>query len=71
MARKRVTPAITEPTARGRPRRNARSTYASAPENRDVEEPLPEDQPMVAEEQPAPNPTPEQVLHQLQAELKR
>ena len=45
-------------------------SHASALENQDVKEPAAEDQPVVAEEQPVPNPTLEQVLQQLQAELK-
>jgi hypothetical protein len=72
MVRKRAAPsnASTQPAARGRPRCNARSTYANIPKNQDIEEPIVEDQPLVAEEQLAPNPTPEQVLQQLQAELQ-
>jgi hypothetical protein len=72
MARKRAPPsnASAQPAARERPRCNARSTYASILENQDIEEPIVEDQPLVAKEQLAPNPTPEQVLQQLQAELQ-
>jgi hypothetical protein len=72
MARKRAAPARTpvEPTTRGRPRRNIRSTYASAPENQDIEELVAEDQPVAAGEQPVPDPTLQQVLQQLQAELQ-
>ena len=54
---------------RGRPRHSTRSTYASAQEDQGVEEPVVEDQPLTAEDQPAPDPTPEQVLQQLQAQL--
>jgi hypothetical protein len=71
-ARKRAASArtLTEPSARGRPRRNAHSTYANAPEDQVVEEPAVKDQPPAAEDQPAPDPTPEQVLQQLQAQLQ-
>jgi len=72
MARKRAASARTptEPSTRGRPRRSARSTYASAAEDQVVEEPVVEDQPPVGEDQPASDPTPEQVLQQLQAQLQ-
>ena len=72
MSRKRtaLARALSEPSRRARPRRNARSTYATATEEPDIEEDAPEDQPMVTEEQPAPEPTPEQVLQQLQAQLQ-
>ena len=72
MARKRAASArvTLEPVARGRPRRNARSTYASASEDQTIEEPIVEDQPPIAEEQQAPDPTLEQVLQQLQAQLQ-
>ena len=72
MARKRTastrTPA--EPSMRGRPRRNARSAYASAPEDQVIKEPMVEDQPPTAEDQQALDPTPEQVLQQFQAQLQ-
>ena len=47
----------TEPSIRGRPRRNTRSTYASALEDQVVEEPMVEDQLSVAEDQQALDPT--------------
>jgi hypothetical protein len=56
---------VGEPVRRGRPRSIAHSTYASAPENEDLEEPIAEDRPAVAKEQLAPDPTLEQVLQQL------
>ena len=72
MARKRAAFARTpaEPSTKGRPRRSARSTYASAPEDQVVEEPAVEDQPPAAEDQQALDPTPEQVLQQFQAQLQ-
>ena len=64
MARKRATSTreTLEPVARGRPRRNARSTYASALEDQVIEEPIVKDQPPVVEEQQASDPNLEQVL---------
>jgi hypothetical protein len=64
MARKRAAPARAppEPTRRGRPRRNARSTYATATKELDIEEDAAEDQPAVIEEQPVPESTLEKVL---------
>jgi hypothetical protein len=46
MARKRAASAraTSKPVARGRPKRNARNTYASASEDQVVEEPIVEDQ---------------------------
>ena len=72
MQRKRVAPTRTpaEPSTRGQPKRNTRSTYASAPEDQVVEEPAVEDQPPAAEDQQALGPTPKQVLQQLQAQLQ-
>jgi hypothetical protein len=69
MARKRAAPARapSKPTRRGRPRRNARSTYATTTEELDIEEDVAEDQPVVIEEQLVPESTLEQVLQQLQA----
>ena len=68
MARKRAASARTpvEPMMRGRPRRSVRSAYASVPEDQVEEEPAIEDQPLVGEDQPDLDPTPEQVLQQLQ-----
>jgi hypothetical protein len=73
MPRKRAAPTRTpmELSTRGRPRRTTRSAYASAPEDQVVEEPTVEDQPPATEDQQAPDPTPEQVLQQLQAQLHR
>ena len=51
---------------RGRPRRSVRSAYASILEDQVEEEPAIEDQPLVGEDQPDLDPTPEQVLQQLQ-----
>ena len=59
-----------EPSMRGRPRRSARSTYASTPKDQVKEGPTVEYQPPASEEQQAPNPTPEQELQQLQAQLQ-
>ena len=72
MPRKRAarTRTPTEPSTRGRLRRNTRNTYASALEDQVVEEPVVEAQPPVAEDQQASDPTPEQVLQQLQAQLQ-
>jgi hypothetical protein len=72
MPRKRVASTSTpaDPAPRGRPRRNARNAYASALEDQVVEEPTVEDQPLAAEDQPNPDPTPKQVLQQLQAQLQ-
>ena len=50
---------------RGRPGRNARSTYATASEDQAEEQNTIEDQRPASEEQQAPNPTPEQELQQL------
>jgi hypothetical protein len=65
-------------SARGRPRRNTRSTYATAPnpqgdpEVQDEEPSAPgSEQPVTAEVQLTLTPTPEQLLHQLQGELQR
>ena len=71
MSRKRtaLARALSEPTRRARPRRNARSTYATAIEELDIEEDAAEDQLVAIEEQPALEPTLEQVLQQLQAQL--
>jgi len=55
---------------RGRPRRSAHITYASALEDQVVEEPAVENQPPTSKDQPASNPTLEQVLQQLQAQLQ-
>ena len=55
---------------RGRPRRSVRSAYASILEDQVEEEPTVEDQPPTGEDQPALDPTPEQVLQQLQAQLQ-
>jgi hypothetical protein len=67
MARKRAASARApaEPARRGRPRRSARSSYATASKDQGIEEDVVEDQPMMAKEQPALDPTPEQVLQQL------
>jgi len=72
IAKKRVVSARapTDPTPRGRPRRSARSTYATALEDQATEEPAVEDQPSASEEQQAPNPTPKQEFQQLQAQLQ-
>ena len=72
MARKRAasTRVPVEPSTRGRPRRSARSSSATAPEDQVGEEPTVEDQPPASEEQQAPSPTPEQELQQLQAQLQ-
>jgi hypothetical protein len=72
MARKRAasTKTPTEPLTRGRPRRNTRSAYASAPKDQVVEEPTVEDQPPATEDKQALDPTLEQVLQQLQAQLQ-
>jgi len=72
MPRKRAAPnrTPTEPSTRGRPRPNTRNTYASALEDQVVEEPAVEDQPPAAEDQQASDPTLEQVLQQLQAQLQ-
>ena len=50
--------------------RNTHNTYASTLEYQVVEEPIIEDQPPAAEEQQALDPTLEQVLQQLQAQLQ-
>ena len=55
---------------RGRPKRNARSTYATASEDQAEEQNAVEDQPPVSEEQQAPSATLEQELQQLQAQLQ-
>ena len=72
MARKRAASAraTSEPVARGRPRRKARNIYASALEDQTIEVPIVDVQPPTAEEQQASNPTSEQVLQQLQAQLQ-
>ena len=71
MPRKRIAPTRTptEPSTRGRPKRNTHSAYASAPEDQAVEEPTVEAQPPAAEDQQASDPTPEWVLQLLQAQL--
>ena len=55
---------------RGRPGRNARSTYATASEDQAEEQNTIEDQRPASEEQQAPSPTLEQELQQLQAQLQ-
>ena len=64
MARKRAASAKapSEPTKRGRPRRNAHNTYATATEELDIEEDATEDQPMATEKKRVSEPTLEQVL---------
>jgi hypothetical protein len=59
MTKKRADSARTlaEPNARGRPRRSTRGTYASAPKNQDIEDPLIEEQLVAGEEHLAPDPT--------------
>jgi hypothetical protein len=72
MVRKRATSvrAPPEPTRRGRSRRNDRNTYATTTEEQDIEEDATKDQPVATEELPVPEPTLEQVLQQLQAQLQ-
>jgi hypothetical protein len=73
MPRKRqaCTSAPAGTSSRGRPKRTTRSTYASASKAQvKQEEPTPANQPSVEGVQPNPNPTPEQVLQQLQADLQ-
>ena len=55
---------------RGRRKRSAHSIYARAPEDQVEEEPTVGDQPPASKEQQAPNPTLEQELQQLQAQLQ-
>ena len=55
---------------RGRPGRNARSTYATTSEDQAEEQNTIEDQRPASEEQQAPSATPEQELQQLQAQLQ-
>jgi len=59
-----------EPSTRGRPRRNARITYATSSEDQAEEQNTIEDQRPASEEQQAPSATPEQELQQLQAQLQ-
>jgi hypothetical protein len=70
MARKRsaFARAPSEPTRRGRPRRSTHSTYATTTEELDIKEDAAEDQPAATEEEQSQEPTPEQVLQQLQAQ---
>ena len=72
MLRKRVasTRTLAEPSTGGRPRRNNRNAYASALEDQVVEEPVVKDQPLATKDQQASDPTPEQILQQLQAQLQ-
>jgi len=62
-----------EPSAWGRPRRSARGAGANAPEPQDGQdaEVAATDQPTGEGHQANPNPTPEQLLQQLQAGLQR
>jgi hypothetical protein len=64
MPRKRAAPARAPSSsrARGRPKRNTRSTYASNDEDQLKEEPVIEEQPLASETQ---DPTPEQEIQQL------
>jgi hypothetical protein len=55
------------PRARGRPKRNTHSTYATNDEDHLEEEPVIEEQPSASEVQ---DPTPDQELQQLQAQLQ-
>jgi len=72
MARKRAASAMAsrDPAPRGRLRCRACSTYATAAEDQATEEPIVEDQPPASDNQQAPDPTPEQELQQLQAQLQ-
>ena len=72
MAKKRAASARTpvEPSTRGQPRHSVRSAYASVLEDQVQEEPMVEDQPLAGKDQPASDPSPEQVLQQLQAQLQ-
>jgi hypothetical protein len=69
MPRKRAAPtgAPSSSRARGRSKRNTRSTYASNEEEQLKEELVIEEQPPVSEVQ---DPTPVQELQQLQAQLQ-
>ena len=72
MTRKRAASARApaDPAPRGRLRHRAHSIYATTLEDQATEKPIVEDQPQASEEQQAPNPTPEQELQQLQAQLQ-
>ena len=62
--------APTDPTPGEDPGAAPESTYATAPEDQATEEPVVQDQSPAFEEQQAPNPTLEQELQQLQAQLQ-